>query len=73
VSLLDDPKHWRGRATQLRAMVRDLIDLQARAELLQLARGYDRIAERAEATAAAKTVFASFDGRPQMKRVSDDM
>jgi hypothetical protein len=44
----DDPKHWRDRAHEARARAGELNDPEAKRQMLGIARGYDRLAERAE-------------------------
>ena len=47
-SLADDPKHWRDRAQEARARAGELNDPAAKRQMLGIARGYDRLATRAE-------------------------
>ena len=46
--LTDDPKHWRNRAREARIHAGELSDPEAKRQMLGIARGYDRLAERAE-------------------------
>ena len=46
--LTDDPKHWRNRAHEARIRAGELNDPEAKRQMLGVARGYDRLAERAE-------------------------
>jgi len=46
--LTDDPKHWRSRAHEARIRAGELNDPEAKRQMLGIARGYDRLAERAE-------------------------
>jgi hypothetical protein len=46
--LLNDPMHWRNRAEEARAQAKQLNDPEARRKMLEIADGYERIAERAE-------------------------
>ena len=46
--LTDDPKHWRDRAHEARIRAGELNDPEAKRQMLGIARGYDRLAERAE-------------------------
>jgi hypothetical protein len=46
--LADDPKRWRDRAQEARARAGDLNDPVAKRQMLGIARGYDRLAKRAE-------------------------
>jgi hypothetical protein len=48
VKLLNDPKHWRGRAEEARMHAERIHDPEARRMMLVIAASYDRIAERAE-------------------------
>ena len=45
---LTDPKHWRDRAHEARIRAGELNDPEAKRQMLGIARGYDRLAERAE-------------------------
>jgi hypothetical protein len=47
-ALINDPKHWRSRAEETRAIARDLDDPQAKWAMERIAEEYDRLAERAE-------------------------
>jgi hypothetical protein len=42
------PEHWRDRAESTRAMARDATEPDERQRLLEVARGYERFAVRAE-------------------------
>ena len=44
---INDPEHRRQRAEQMRALAVEMGDPQARQTMLQLARDYERLAERA--------------------------
>jgi hypothetical protein len=46
--LTDDPKRWRDRARAARIRAGDLNDPEAKRQMLGIARGYDRLAERAD-------------------------
>jgi len=46
--LTEDPKHWRDRAREARTRAGELNDPEAKRQMLGIARGYDRLAERAE-------------------------
>ena len=48
ISPADEPKHWRNRAHEARARAGELDDPEAKRQMLGIARGYDRLAERAE-------------------------
>jgi len=51
VSLINDPKHWRDRAKEARAIADEMKDPDAKQMMLGIARDYVRLAERAEARA----------------------
>jgi hypothetical protein len=46
--LLNDVQHWRNRAEEARTLAAEMHDEVARAQMLAIAEGYDRLAERAE-------------------------
>jgi hypothetical protein len=52
---INDPKHWRGRAAQMRALAVTMKDAETIAIMNRLADDYDKLAERA-AQRGAKTV-----------------
>ena len=45
-------KHWRDRAEETRAVAEQLDDPEARRIMLEIAAGYERLAERAQAREA---------------------
>jgi hypothetical protein len=45
---LNDPGHWRGRATEMRALAAQAKDAEAQAIMMRLASDYDKLAARAE-------------------------
>jgi hypothetical protein len=45
---LNDIKHWRDRAAEMRALSIEMNDFEARTLMLKLASDYDTLAERAE-------------------------
>jgi hypothetical protein len=47
-SFINDPKHWRERADEMRALARDAQDEAARQSMLGIAEEYERLARRAE-------------------------
>jgi len=44
----DDPKHWRERAAEVRAVAHLMRDAVAKAMMLETAANYDKFAERVE-------------------------
>jgi len=46
--LIDNPEHWRDRAEEARAMAAQLSDPEARRMMEDVAKTYDKLAERAE-------------------------
>jgi hypothetical protein len=48
-TIIYDVQHWRDRAEEARAMADNLADPTAREAMLQVATGYDQLAERAAA------------------------
>jgi hypothetical protein len=50
-SIINDPKHWRERAKEARAIADEMNDREAKQTMLGIARDYVRLAERAEARA----------------------
>ena len=49
--IINDPKHWRERAKEARAIADEMNDREAKQTMLGIARDYVRLAERAEARA----------------------
>lgn len=47
--LTDDAGHWSKRAEEMRALAEEADDTQMRAKLLEIAVGYDLLAQRAAA------------------------
>ncbi len=50
---VDDPKHWRDRAAQMRVLATAMKDLDTMAIMFRLADDYEKLAERAEKRASA--------------------
>jgi hypothetical protein len=48
MSHINDPKHWRYRAKEARAMAESMTDPEAKRLMLNVAADYERLAERAE-------------------------
>ena len=46
--VFDDPKHWRERAEQARALAGQMSDAASKEMMLGIAKDYERLAERAE-------------------------
>jgi hypothetical protein len=49
---LNDAKHWRDRAAEMRVLSAEMKDFEARTLMLKLANDYDKLADRAEERAA---------------------
>ena|ERR1700730_13018295 len=47
-TLLDNPKHWRDRAVRARTVAEQLADPESKRRLLEIADGYEYLAQRAE-------------------------
>ena len=47
-SYINDPKHWRDRADELRGLANDVADPAAREKMLRIAEDYEKLAKRAE-------------------------
>ena len=52
MSHINDPKHWRYRAEEARAMAESLTDPEAKQMMLNVAVEYERLAKRAEERSA---------------------
>lgn len=52
--LMENPKHWRERANNMRSLAERTPDPEVQRGLLESAREYDRLAERAEGRADPK-------------------
>lgn len=48
MKLLNDAKHWRDRAEEIRSAADDYRSFAAREQMLRLADDYDKLAERAD-------------------------
>ena len=49
---LNDAKHWRDRAAEMRVLSCEIKHLEAQSMMLRLANDYDKLADRAEDRAA---------------------
>ena len=49
---LNDARHWRDRAAEMRVLSSEMKDFEAQTLMLKLANDYDKIADRAEVRAA---------------------
>jgi hypothetical protein len=45
--MINDPKHWEGRAAEARALAQTMSDMESRSAMLRIAADYDQIAKRA--------------------------
>jgi hypothetical protein len=45
---VNDPKHWRDRAAQMRVLAEEMKESEAKAIMLRLADDYDKLADRAD-------------------------
>jgi hypothetical protein len=54
IPFMNDPKHWRDRAADARALASEMRDLDSQAMMLRLADDYDNLAIRAEKRAHDK-------------------
>jgi hypothetical protein len=52
-STRDDAKHWRRRAAEMRAVAKDIRD-PSKQTMLEIALGYDRLAQRADERKSSK-------------------
>jgi hypothetical protein len=46
--IIDDPKHWRDRAKEVRAHAEQMTDRDAKQEMFRIAEDYEKLAKRAE-------------------------
>ena len=56
---LDDPQHWRDRAEEARLQAADMHGDDARQQMLRIAEGYDKLAQRAKERAKSTIAPAS--------------
>jgi hypothetical protein len=52
---INDPRHWRARAAQMRAMSDWMKDAETKATMLKLADDYDKLAERVDSSLSGLT------------------
>ena len=52
---LNDARHWRDRAAEMRVLSADMKDLEAQLMMVNLANDYDKLADRAEVRLARDT------------------
>jgi hypothetical protein len=52
--VFDDPKHWRRRAEQARTLAEQMSDAASKKMMLDIAKDYERLAEKAEQSAKKK-------------------
>jgi predicted Rossmann-fold nucleotide-binding protein len=45
---INDPKHWRKRVEEARTLAHKITDKKGKARMLQLAKQYEKLAEKAE-------------------------
>ena len=62
---INDAKHWRDRAAEMRVLSCDMKDFEARTLMLKLANDYDKLADRAEDRAACDTPGPSPISKPK--------
>jgi hypothetical protein len=67
-AISNDPQHWRKRAAEARAMADQIVDPVAKRAMLEIAKGYERIAERAERR--KPTVQQQQQVQPKRKRAT---
>ena len=67
-SYINDPKHWRERAAEMRALAEDIKDAEAKATMLRLAADYDKLAARAVARADGNVPPSRCETRPGRHR-----
>jgi hypothetical protein len=52
---VNDPRHWRDRAAQMRVMSDWMKDAETKATMLKLAEDYDKLAERVDSSFSGLT------------------
>ena len=65
---LNDVRHWRDRAAEMRALSAEMKDFEAQTLMLKLANDYERLADRAEDRAACNTSGPSPTPKSQLIR-----
>jgi len=51
--LLNDPKHWLGRAKEMRLLAQEMVDPESKRMMLKIADDYESLAKRAEVRIAS--------------------
>jgi hypothetical protein len=62
-----DPKHWRDRAAEMRALADTMKDSETMGIMCRLADDYDKLADRAAQRQANAATDASFGSQSQMR------
>ena len=66
-NLLSDASHWHRRATEMRALADDMADSESKRVILEIADGYDRLAQRADVREHAVTMMKTPDASAQRR------
>jgi len=61
---INDPKHWRGRAEEMRVLADEMKDAAVRETMLRIAADYERLAKRAEQRSAGQAPLAENKNGP---------
>jgi hypothetical protein len=51
--IFNDPKHWRQRAEEARALAEQMPDIESKEAMLRIARDYERLGQQAEQRSGA--------------------
>ena len=70
---LNDAKHWRDRAAEMRVLSDEMKDLEVRSLILRLANDYDKLADRAEDRAAHNAPGPSEQHAAEYRQVAAQM
>jgi hypothetical protein len=68
---LNDPKHWRDRATEMRVLAEDMRDADAACLMHDLANDYDKLADRAAERAKSGFDFSAPSPRSQIPKKNE--